>query len=246
MHFTVSDTRDIVLNEVIEEGEGTFTFRFRIPAGLSWDAGTNAHMQVPEISTLQDRGEKTWRRHMSLMSTPDEGYIGFTTRIREPRSLFKTSLGNLRPGERIQIYGLKNNFPIERDGRPLVMLSMGVGMATVRPLIREYLADPAGIPVLWSINVDRGDKKVYGDEMSALRAAGLKIEYRQGRSDYRSALDQVLELDNAIYYLVGSDEYLEETAHLLVEGGARKDQLRIDKKAHKVAAILDPLGSGSS
>lgn len=228
----------IDLEEVIPESEDTFTFRFAPVGAFHWNAGANAHLVSREMKTLSVE-DKQWRRHMSIMSTKDEGYIGFTTRIREPRSPFKTSLINSRPGDRLRIYGIKNNFPLERQDRPVVLLSMGVGMATMRPLIREYVHDPRGVSKLISLNVDRAEPGVYQAEMDALDAPGFSQEYLKSRRDFLSRVDECLHVQDALYYLVGSDAFLSGTSAYLVGSGVSREQIRIDKKPHKVQAILE-------
>jgi ferredoxin--NADP+ reductase len=233
-----SDNIPVELQEVLTEAKDTYTFRFKPGAELTWEAGSNAHLVVPEIKTVSSV-DKEWRRHMSVMSTPDEGYMGFTTRIRDPRSMFKTRMMNARRGDRMHVYGIKNHFPLVRQGNPIVLLSMGVGMATMRSLIRSYVQDQDGVPGLTSINVDRERPGVYQAEMDRLRVPGFSSFYLQNRRDFFNRVDRSLHIKDALYYLVGSDEFLSSMAYYLSGSGVPKSNLKIDKKPHKVRAILD-------
>ena len=146
---------------------------------------------------------------------------------------------NCIPGDRMHIYGIKNNFPLVRTGNPVVLLSMGVGMATMRPLIKSYQRDLKGISSLTSLNVDRGSNGVYQEEMESLDLPGFFPHYLDSRRSFLDQVDRSLELKDAIYYLVGSDEFLGSMAYYLAGSGVPKSMLKIDKKPHKVRAILD-------
>ena len=236
----MSDLMPVRLQEIIPEAADTYTYRFELPPGFTWEAGANAHLVAREISTFS-AVEKDWRRHMSIMNTPDEGYLGFTTRVREPRSPFKTSLLNTVPGDTLHIYGNKNNFPLIRDGRPTVLLSMGVGMATMRPLIRSFMKNRQGLSSLTSINVDRCESGVYQAEMESLDVSGFTQIYKGNRQSFLDEVDRCLQMKDARYYLVGSDEFLSSIAYYLIGSGIPRSQLMIDKKPHKVQAILDAI-----
>ena len=236
----LADKIPVEVLEVNPEAEDTYTFRCKPGEDLSWEAGANAHLVVPEIRTVNSV-EKDWRRHMSIMSTPDEGYMGFTTRIRAHSSFFKTSMINRSPGDRMHVYGIKNNFPLFRNGNHTVLLSMGVGMATMRPLIRSYMKSQEGIRSLTSLNVDRGVHGIYQDELESMEAPGLSVHYLENRNSFFDRVDRCLKQENVIYYLVGSDEFLSSMAYYLHGSGVSKAMIRIDKKPHKVRAILDAI-----
>ena len=99
--------------------------------------------------------------------------------------------------------------------------------------------DQDGVPGLTSINVDRARPGVYQAEMERLRVPGFSSFYLQNRKDFFDRVDKCLHIKDALYYLVGSDEFLSSMAYYLSGSGVPKSSLKIDKKPHKARAILD-------
>ncbi len=226
------------LLDIIEESENTYTYRFSIPKGMTWDAGTNAHL----VATGSDKNftpSKESVRHLSICSLPDEGYIGFSTRIREGASIFKQNLKVTEPGDKLQVFGLKNRLPLLRLDKPVVMISMGVGIATFRPMVLEYAQDQKGIPNLINLNIDKVGSAIYKDEMSKFNIKGFESYYVNSRSALQQKINDLLKLENAEFHIVGSDEFLLETGTYLLNNGIAESQIKLDKKEGRYMIMLE-------
>ncbi len=95
---------------------------------------------------------------MSISTLPYEGSIGITTRIREQCSEFKTVLRNLEVGNKIAIFKTHSNVPLKRENKNVYMLSSGVGLATFRPLVLDFLKRGDNVNQMHSLNIDSSKK----------------------------------------------------------------------------------------
>lgn len=141
----------VALKEIVKEATDTYTYKFDIPKGIIWNAGANLHL-LPGTLDEDIKIGKEMVRHLSVMSLPHEGYMGITTRIREQASDFKKKLQQSQSGDTMRVFGIKNHLPLKRENHPVVLVSMGVGIATIRPMILEYVADQSNIPLIININ----------------------------------------------------------------------------------------------
>ena len=158
---------ELNLGEIREESQGTRTFFFDAPEGFIWNAGDNIHLGLDGFIG-SDGPNKALVRHLSIMTLPREGQLGFTTRIPGSKSEFKQKLAEAESGARMFVFKPKSELPLVRDNRPVVLASMGVGIATVRPIVLAFLEDPEGIPQMMNLNVDRGGTHVFRKELEPL------------------------------------------------------------------------------
>lgn len=240
MEITGIMIESIKLLDIIEEADSTFTYKFNIPPGTVWDAGTNAHL-VATGSDTNYAPSPEFTRHMSICSLPEEGYIGFTTRAREGGSTFKRNLRVSSVGDRLQLFGLKNRLPLERNNKPVVLISMGVGIATMRPMILEYAKDQSNIPQLININIDRAVTEIYQDELVKLNIPNFKNIYLNSRKDLLQSIEDTLKLDSADYHIVGSDEFLMNIGAFLLKKGVADDCIKIDKKENRARRMIEEM-----
>ena len=234
-------TSSITLLDIIKEDEETYTYKFNIPQGTTWEAGTNAHL----VARGNDRNftpSKEHMRHFSICSLPEEGYMGFSTRIRNNASTFKENLRVVKPGDKLQVYGLKNRLPLERNNQTVVLISMGVGIATMRPILLAAAKNPIGLHKVININIDKKDKRIYGKELDQLSSLPIIFShYTHSRQAFFHVIDQTINEANAEFHIVGSDEFIEDTARHLISKNVDKTQIRLDKKPARTAAILEAL-----
>src|SRR5690606_1638390 len=93
-------------------------------------------------------------RHMSISTIPSEDAIGITTRIKEQCSEFKSILRQLNIGDEVALFKTYTSIPLKRMGRNVYLLSSGVGLATFRSIILNYLDRPEGIKSMHSLNIE--------------------------------------------------------------------------------------------
>lgn len=240
MEITGIMIQPIELMDIIEEAKDTFTYKFNVPKGTVWDAGTNAHL-VATGSESNYAPAPEFTRHMSICSLPEEGYIGFTTRTREGGSTFKRNLRVSKVGDNLQLFKLMNRLPLHRNNKPVVLISMGVGIATMRPMILEFAKDQSKIPQLININIDRAVTEIYQDELECLNIPNFENIYVNSRADLHKSVESTFSLKDADYHIVGSDEFLMNIGAFLLKNGVADDCIKIDKKEKRAKRMIEEM-----
>jgi len=230
-------SKSVTLQEIVKEATDTFTFKFDIPKGTSWAAGSNLHLLPSGLDGDTEIGKETVR-HLSIINLPDEGYIGITTRIREQASDFKKKLQKAQPGDTMRIFGIKNHLPLKRDNHPVVLISMGVGIATMRPIILEYVADQSNIPEIININVDSSGGFIFKTELESTEKHGVKNHFVKSRTEMKKAIETTFQLKDARYYMVGSDGFLSDTAGFLLKNDIEQNKIYFDKHQKEIKEIF--------
>ena len=213
--------------DIIDEGNNTKTYLLEKPSDIEWEEGSHAHIAIKGYDE-QDPPNKALVRHMSIMSLAEENHIGFTTRFTKQASEYKSNLINHTVGDELILFKLGSRMRLRREDRPIVLLSMGVGIATMRPLILSYLKDQNHIPQCVHINVD-ALHQIYQTELDAYKHTDFKQIWTQSRVEYYQKLTE-LKLDHAIYYVVGSDVFLRTNIQKLKSMGVSMEDIMIDKK----------------
>lgn len=216
--------------DIIEESPNTKTYILEKPESLTWDEGSHIHLALEDYDK-DELPNKALVRHMSIMSNWDEDKLAFTTRFIEPYSPFKLGLAHLTKGDHLKVFKVNSRMTLRRENRPLVLISMGVGLATMRPLVHRYHQDSTNIPLLVNMNVDAHEKALYQDELEGLRNERIQLNWCKSRLELFNALE-TLNTENPIYYVVGSDLFLRTILKRLKAKGVSKDAIMIDKKSH--------------
>lgn len=223
------------ITDIIKESEDTWTFLMEMPGDFVWDEGSHAHIGIEGYDFNAPKG--AYVRHMSLMTLPEEGKIGFTTRKRGELSLFKQTLFDMKEGEEILLFKPGSRMALRREQRPIILLSMGVGVATMRPLILAFHKNPADISEIHQINVDATGSFLYREELEALNRGNLKHSWLRGRSELDNVLQKTLPA-HGIYYLVGSDAFVIQRTHWLMDHGVEFKDIVVDKKEQFISRML--------
>jgi ferredoxin-NADP reductase len=214
--------------DIIDEAKGTKTYLLEKPENYTWVEGSHTHIGLVGF----DEGEKPNKdlvRHMSIMTLPTEEKIGFTTRAQENPSEFKYKLSQLSVGDEVVIFKLGSRMELRRCNRPIVLLSMGVGIATMRPLILAYINDLSNIPSLFHVNVDAsGD--IYRNELDKYENEQYKNYWLDSRINFYETLNQLTETQNAIYYIVGNDLFIKDIIQKLRARNVDDVDIILDKK----------------
>lgn len=221
----------IRLKEVIDLDEKTRSYNFEKPEDLTWSEGAHTHL-AHESFLLEGVMDKSMIRHMSIYTMPEEGYIGVTTRIPELHSDYKEFLKDMIPGAEMFVFKTQNHMPLRREDKNVVLISMGVGISTMRPYIKSYIENSSGIKSMTNINVDRGNY-IYADELNAIEHVSFENAYVPSRKDLFEKIDAEIHLSESLYYIVGSDKFLGEVIAHLLKRGVYKGDIMIDKHEEK-------------
>lgn len=212
-------TYTLQLIERHQHTRDTFSFDFAALEPLQWKEGDSSKLYVP-IS-----GEMVGKK-FSYATLPEEHRIRFTTRIRNLRSRYKDTMDRLKVGDFVEVSGPGGHFCLERDGRPALLLSNGVGIATMRPLVLAYDNDGAEVPRMIQINVD-STGSIYEDEFAgiAMKNDRFKSIYADHRQDFYSQVDfasqEIMFTTGLVphFYVVGSDDFIQNVSGYLMSVG---------------------------
>lgn len=219
---------EIRLAKIEKEAADTYTFKFTVPSTSKWLPGGYAHFVC---STLKngEKFKKELLRELSIMSHPSEKLMGFTTRIRQNPSVFKQKMLQLKVGDEIRVFKIGNHFKKQESEKPIVFISMGVGIATFRPLILEYLKNaPQTLPIT-NINIDRSGAFIYQNELEGLPAEKIENVWVTNRTDLYAGINQCIENAGNIYYIVGSKEFNKAIGDYLLEKYVSEKDIIFDK-----------------
>ena len=218
--------------DIVEETQGTKSYYFEKPEELTWEPGSNIHVGLVGF----DEGEKPNKelvRHMSIITLPKENKIGITTRVPGSASEFKDKLSKLKIGDELIIFKLGTRMTLKRTGKPVFLISMGVGISAMRSFILSYIENRQGIPSITNINVDNSGF-IYKKELDKLIDEDYKNYWINSRKAFYEILEGKASVEEGIYYVVGSDSFISEVINVLKEHKINRDNIIIDKKQEDI------------
>lgn len=225
------------IKEIIEETPEVKTFLLERPEGYTWEEGSHLHLALRGFN----EGEKPNRsliRHMSISTLPNEECVGITTRIKEDCSEFKSILRDLGVGGEVAIFKTHSNVPLKREDKNVYLLSAGVGLATFRPLVLDYLERADNVKAIHSLNVDSSKAFLFTDIFESAADKNFTAEFVDNRAEYYEAVKNLAADKNGLFYVVGSDEFLKQNIELLRAAGVKNEQILLDKHARMLEEFL--------
>ncbi len=227
------DKYKLKIVDIIDEAYGVKSYNFEKPADLDWLEG--AHVHIAHIG--YDEGElpnKELIRHMSITTLPTEAKIGITTKVPGSNSLFKKKLNELKLGDEIIFFKFGSRMYLRRANRPLIVLSMGVGMSTVRPMLLAFIKDSSEIPYLMNINVNSTGEYLFRNELDPYTGDTFIAHWLKSREDFTDLLNTMPYEENPIFYIVGSDEFMKGNIKFLNGKGVPNEDIILDRKQEKL------------
>ncbi len=131
---------------------------------------------------------------MSIITLPEENKIAITTRVPGSKSEFKNKLAELKTGDEVAFFKIGSRMGLRRINRPIILISMGVGIATMRPLILSFINDKTNIPYLLNINIDSSDKFVFKNQLDKLADENYKNYWINSRTSFYEMTQQINEI----------------------------------------------------
>lgn len=195
------------INKIIEETPEVRTYLLDRPEDFTWQEGSHTHFALEGFNA----GEKPNRgliRHMSISTLPHENSIGITTRIKEQCSEFKTVLRNLEVGQEVAIFKTHSNVPLKREDKNVYLLSSGVGLATFRPLVLDYLERADNVNQIHSLNIDSSKDFLFTNVFESAPDKKFTSQFVDNRKDYYEEVENLAADKDGLFYIVGSDEFL--------------------------------------
>ena len=219
-----------------QHSDDTFSLDFVSIEPMTWREGdhSNLYVQLPD--------GRSQHKKFSYATMPEEKVIRFTTRAREPISNYKQHLMGLSVGDFMEVSQPSGHFSLLREDRPVLLLSNGVGIATVRALVKAFMNDPTGINRMIQINVDRSGR-IYGDEFDQLSGGKFQSIYADNRFSFfeeiRNATTELLFGTGKMpfFYVVGSYDFVMSVQGHLLGEGFDYDDILLDKQQNPPTSI---------
>jgi len=225
------------IKNVIEETPEVKTFMLELPEGFTWEEGSHTHFAL-EGFNVGDKPNKSLVRHMSISTLPKENAIGITTRIKEQCSEFKSILRDAQIGSKVALFKTHSNVQLKREDKNIYLLSSGVGLATFRPLVLEYLDRPDNINQIHSLNIDSSKNYLFTNIVKSTHDKKFTAQFVDNRKDYYEEVKKFATDKDGIFYIVGSDEFLLQNIELLYEQGIKPEQIVLDKREQRLQKFL--------
>jgi ferredoxin-NADP reductase len=225
------------ITNIIRETTEITTFLLERPQDFTWDEGAHTHLALKGFNT-GGQPNRSLIRHMSISTVPSEDVIGITTRIKEPCSEFKSILKQLSIGDEVALFKTHSNIPLKRIGKKVYLLSSGVGLATFRSIILDYVNRPDGVEHMHSLNIESSQQFLFPDLFSSASDRGLTGQFVDNRKEYYKEVQKLAADQDGLFYIVGSDEFLADNIALLRENGIAAEQIMLDKREEQRAQML--------
>jgi ferredoxin-NADP reductase len=195
------------LEKIIEEYKQVVTFRFASDTPLAFVPGQHAHLQAP--NTVRS---KATVRHLSIASTPKDGWLDFTMDLNSP-SEFKQKFAAAKPGDMTSLFKIGGEFCINPDiQNKVAFIAGGIGITPIRSLLRQI--DQELLQVAWELIHISRDKYLYEDEFN--HYPGEQHRIRRLDCD-RELAACVARNKDGWFYLSGSNGFVEGIRQKIVE-----------------------------
>ncbi|MBM7665621.1 ferredoxin--NADP+ reductase [Solibacillus kalamii] len=221
------------INKIIDETPEVKTFLLDLPEDFTWEEGAHTHLAL-EGFNAGDQPNKSLVRHMSISTLPNEQTVGITTRIKELCSEFKSILRNLEVGDKVALFKIHSNVPLQRQDKNIYLLSSGVGIATFRPLVLTYFERPDNINRIHSLTIDSTKDYLFTDIFESAPDKNFTSQYVDNRKDYYEEVKKLAADQDGLFYVVGSDEFIMQNIDVLREQGIKPEQIVLDKRERQL------------
>lgn len=200
--------------------EDLYMIHLTKPKNMTWKAGSYANITLPDI---EEKGQKS--RWLTIASSPDDNEILILT--YNSGSLYKKTLVNLPVGSSVEISWPDSHLSVAEGEEPIVCFASDVGIAAMRPVIKEW----AGKRPIILNHLDKG-VMVFDKEMAELSNQKDNFSYETGDSlsqsqeKLKNAVDEYG--NNATYLLAGQPDDIETMKKFLEDKGIDSKQIKVD------------------
>ena len=190
------------------------------PKNMTWKAGSYAKIALPNV---KESGQKN--RWLTIASNPDENEILILT--HNSSSLYKKTLTNLPAGSKVEMSWIDSHLSVTDGEEPLVCFASDVGIAAIRPIIKEW----AGKRDIILSHLDKG-VTVFDEELSQTAQKYVELNYDKSTSlaQRQETLKNIVDKygNKAIYLLAGQSDDVEMIKKFLEKQGIDSKQIKVD------------------
>lgn len=220
------EINQVKIQDIISHSEDIKTYILEKPAMMDWIEGAHTHLALMDFD-VNDSKRKEFVRHMSITTLADEHVIGITTKKYKNTSLYKEKLWNYKVNDVVKLFNTHSRLSLKRENQPIVLLSMGVALASVYPLIKAYSNDPFNIKSMSLYHVSK-EGFLYSD-LHNYHYSTCNLHHLTNRSSYYKQVENESFDHNTTFYIVGSDDFIMDTILILKKKKIKKQQVILDK-----------------
>ena len=202
------------------------------PESMTWKAGSYANISLTQSGqntrdavsgATYDGKEKS--RWLTIASNPDENEILILT--HNSGSTYKKNFTSLPTGSKVKMNWVGAGLPLPYDKEVLVCFASDVGIAAIRPIIRERVGK-------YEISLSHLNKGVtaFDGEISELTKSYTNLTYENADSISKSKEQLKKSIDKygntAMYLLSGQKDDVEAMKIFLTENGIDKKNIKTE------------------
>jgi len=218
-----------------EIAQNTYQLLITKPKGFSFTPGQYAFLDFPEPQNTDDRPSF---RAMSIASAPHEEYLMFVMRGSE--SAFKKNMMEMKEGDSIIIKGPMGHVTLPQNmNQPIAFIVAGVGITPARAMIKheEYQKADRQVMLLYASRT-KNSIALY-DELQNIELKNYRTvftltreedewEGSRGRIDTDMIKQNIDDIANTMYYIVGTKMFVESMKEILEGLGIEKNNMQFD------------------
>lgn len=230
----------LTLIRIEEVADGTRMFVFGKPDGFSFEAGQYVALKI-ESERLVEPDVRGGVRSFSIASAPGDDELCFV--MREGITGFKKTMWDLKPGDTIGCTKAVGHCTVpEADGKTIVILSGGVGIAPARAMVRDAVNrnDTRGYALFYS-NRELKDA-AFHEDLKAVSLEGFRYVYtltdtenaptepgeERGYITAGMIRKYLPEWRDSHYYVIGAPAFAEAMKAMLISAGVGEEDIKID------------------
>lgn len=223
----------LISKEII--AEDTYQFTFEKPEDFGFLAGQYVFLDFADPKHTDERPSM---RAMSIASAPQEDFLMFIMRVSD--SAFKKNITEMETGDEITVKGPIGHIALPADvHQKIAFIISGVGVTAARSMIRheEIIDSPREITMLYSSRTKESIalKKELDDValenyeiIHTLTREGGEWDGEEGRIDRAMIEKYIDDIENTVYYVVGTGTFIESMKEILEEMGINKLNVHFD------------------
>lgn len=236
IHSTTLADRERVARE-------TLAVRVHRPPGFTFRAGQYVDLTIRGLPTTDAMGPV---RSLTIASPPSADRLEFLVRVRG--SDFKRALEELPPGSELVLEGPFDDLRLERaEGRELVLLAGGVGIAPFLSLLREARGRGEHIPATlfyanrrpedaaYLVELLRLEREVPGLRVVATMTRAAESEAAWAGETARPGLEllrrHLPSLERRAFYMAGGTSFVSSLRRALLAAGVADAHIGVEMYA---------------
>lgn len=230
----------LTLKRFEDVASGTRLFLFGKPAGFMFRAGQYVALRI-DPDRLVEPDVRGGVRSFSIASSPHEDELAFV--MREGITGFKKTMWDLKPGDTVSCTPATGHCTVpEPDGKAIVLLAGGVGIAPARAMLREAAFRGDSRPYALFYSNRKAEDAAFHDELRILDMPDFRYIWtlsdatdpasEPGEERGYITADMIRrhlpDIANAHYYVIGAPGFADAMKAMLVTAGIPEGEIRID------------------